>query len=262
MMEQNLVLYAEEHDIASITLNRPERLNILDYRMLTALSSAIRKAKENPFVKAVIITGSGDKSFSAGADIRFFSTASPQEVRELAYLAVSTFGEIESLGKISVAAINGYALGGGLELAEACTFRVAVSHAQLGHPEVRIGAIAGWGGTTRLPRLVGRGYAAELLLTGKMISAEKAMSVGLVNRIAQSSDGLFPETRNLLNEVISQAPLAVQLTGEAIRRGCSLSQDESARLGADFFGILAATEDFREGTQSFVKKVQPLFKGR
>jgi enoyl-CoA hydratase len=179
----------------------------------------------------------------------------------LAELAISVNSQIENLGKISIALINGFALGGGLELAESCMLRVAVSSAKLGHPEVRIGAVAGWGGTTRLPRLIGKGRAAELLLTGKMISAEKALEMGLVNLVV--NDGkLQIEGETLMEEILNSAPLSVKFTWEAIHRGLNLPLEESAKLGADYFGLIASTEDFKEGTEAFLNKKKPSFKGK
>lgn len=247
--------------IAYVTLNRPEVLNTINREMLQRIGHFLDCMKTDDTVRAVIITGAGEKAFSAGADIGFFSTASPLEVRVRAQLAVETYSRIETLGKPVIAAINGYALGGGLELAEACSLRVAVSTAKLGHPEVRIGAVAGWGGTTRLPRLIGRGRAADLLLTGRMITAEEALSMGLLNRVVEPA-ALMKETEALLHEILDQAPLAVKMTWDAMHRGLDLPLDESARLGADYFGLVAATEDFRKGTAAFIKKKKQRFRGR
>jgi enoyl-CoA hydratase len=260
-MKSDQVLYRKKGGIARITLNRPEALNNINRDMLEKIDSVLEKIGADDTVHAVIITGAGDRAFSAGADIGFLSKASALEVRDLARLAVSVYSRIETLGKVVVAAINGYALGGGLELAEACTLRIAVTAAQLGHPEVRIGAVAGWGGITRLPRLIGKGRAAELLLTGKMISAEEALSLGLVNRVTEP-DNLTAEAEGLVHEICSQAPLAVRMTWEAVHRGLDMSIDESARLGADYFGLVATTEDFREGTKAFIEKKPPVFKGK
>ena len=255
------VLLIRKDDIACITLNRPDVLNTINKQMLELLSHLLAALRSDDTVRGVIITGAGEKAFSAGADISFFSTASPHEVRNRALLAVETFSLIENLGKPVIAAINGYALGGGLELAEACMMRVAVNTAKLGHPEVKIGAVAGWGGTTRLPRLIGKGRAAEMLLTGKMISAEDALNIGLVSRVVDPGS-LMQEAESMLKEILDQAPVAVMLTWEAMHRGLNMSLDESARLGADYFGIVAATEDFKEGTKSFIAKKKPVFKGK
>jgi enoyl-CoA hydratase len=225
----------------------------MNKEVLEQVASLLEKASADDAVKAVIITGAGEKAFSAGADIRFLNRASPLEVRELAQMAVSVNHKIETLGKVVVAAMNGYALGGGLELAEACMLRVAVRHARLGHPEVRIGAIAGFGGTTRLPRLVGKGRAAELLLTGRLVTAEEALRIGLINKVVEP-ENLISETESLVIEILSQSPAAVRMTWEALHRGMNLTLEESALLGADYFGLVAVTEDFRAGTKSFLEK--------
>lgn len=259
--KQSSVLLKKNSGIAYLTLNRPDVLNTINKEMLERLRHLLDSLKADDAVRGVIITGVGDKAFSAGADIGFFSTASPSEVRARAQFAIETYARIENLGKPVVAAINGYALGGGLELAEACTLRIAVKTAKLGHPEVRIGAVAGWGGTTRLPRLIGKGRAAELLLTGRMISAEEALSFGLVNRIVDPED-LMKEAEALLAEILCQAPLAVKMTWEAMQRGLEMPLNESTRLGADYFGLIAATLDFKEGTKAFVAKHSPVFKGK
>lgn len=261
-MEENSTVLCEIRDrIAWITLNRPGRLNALDGTVLKRLAEILDRVGYDKDVQAAVLTGAGEKAFSAGADIRFLSTASPLAVRGLARQAVEVNRLIEDLGKVTVAAINGFALGGGLELAEACTLRVAASTARMGHPEVRIGAVAGWGGTTRLPRLVGPGRAAEILLTGRLVSAEEAERIGLVNRVTKP-DELLAAAGGLVQEIIANAPVAVSLTGEAMRRGLDLSVGESLLLGADLFGIAASTDDFREGTRAFLEKRQPDFRGQ
>jgi enoyl-CoA hydratase len=260
-LNKDVVRYQEKKGIGWITLNRPEALNALNKDVLQQLASILNKVRTDDVVRAVIITGAGEKAFSAGADIKFLNQATPLEVRELARLAVTINNKIETLGKVVVAAINGYALGGGLELAEACMLRVAGRHARLGHPEVRIGAIAGFGGTTRLPRLVGKGRAAEFLLTGNLMSAEEAQHTGLVNRVVET-EKLLQETETLVLEILSQAPVSVRMTWEAIHRGLNLTLEESTLLGADYFGLVASTEDFREGTKSFLEKTTPSFGGK
>lgn len=251
MTNDDSVLYSEEGGIAWLTLNRAEALNAIDPDMLSALLSALDRTEADPEVTAVILTGAGDRAFSAGADIRFLSAADPPAVRELARTAVKVAHRIETLSKVVVAAINGYALGGGLEIAEACTLRVAARGVRLGHPEVRIGAVAGWGGTTRLPRLVGRGRAAQMLLTGETVDAEEAERIGLVNRVVGPEE-LRPEAERLVRSVLAHPAAAVRLTREAMHRGMSMTLEESALLGADFFGLVAATEDFRKGTRAFL----------
>ncbi|KEQ22431.1 enoyl-CoA hydratase/isomerase family protein [Paenibacillus tyrfis] len=261
MSHKDVVLYSIKNRIATIVLNRPESLNALNREVLEKLSAALEKAKKDQEVKAVIITGAGEKVFSAGADIKFLNSATPLEVRDLAKLAVEVTSKIESLGKVVVAALNGSALGGGLEIAESCMLRIAANHARLGHPEVRIGAVAGFGGTTRLPRLIGKGRAAELLLTGNSISAEEAYAFGLINRVVEP-ENLLLEAENLLQEILAQSPIAVTLTWEALHRGLNVTLEESAHLGADFFGLIASTEDFRTGTKAFIEKTKPEYKGK
>jgi enoyl-CoA hydratase len=261
MLEKEPVRYNEKDGIARISFDRPEALNAMNKELLQKLASVLDKAKVDDAIKAIIITGTGEKAFSAGADIKFLNQASPLEVRELAQMAVSINHKIETLGKVVIAAMNGFALGGGLELAEACMLRVVVRNAMLGHPEVRIGAIAGFGGTTRLPRLIGKGRAAELLLTGSLVTAEEALKIGLVNRVVEP-ENLISETENLVLAIISQSPIAVRMTWEAIHRGMNLTLEESTLLGADYFGLVAATEDFRVGTKSFLEKTSPSFRGK
>jgi len=229
--------------------------------MLDRLADTLDEVHSDDAVKALVITGAGSTAFSAGADIRYLEQASQFEVHTLARKAVAINHRIETLGKVVIAAINGYALGGGLELAEACTLRLAVPHALLGHPEVRIGAVAGFGGTTRLPRLIGKGRAAEILLTGRMMTAHEALGYGLINRVVEPA-ALLAEADGLAREILAQSPLAVKMTWEAIHRGMSATLEESAELGADYFGLVAGTEDFRTGTRSFLQKTRPAFTGR
>ena len=263
MTEQNepILLSKRNDNCVYLTLNRPAVLNAINRPLLLELKRELEKIKVNPDIQAVIISGSGEKAFSAGADIEYLSQASPLQVRELAQLAVSVTHLLENLNKISIALINGFALGGGLEIAEACMLRIAVSSAKLGHPEVRIGAVAGWGGTTRLPRLIGKSKATEMLLTGKLLNADEAMRFGLVNKIVEPQN-LLAEGKKLLHEILLNAPVAVNLTWEAIHRGLDLPIDESTKLGADYFGLVATTDDFRIGTEAFLKKQKPIYSGK
>lgn len=255
------VLYEERDGVAWLTLNRPGAMNALNRELLASLSLCADEIRGNDVIRAVVITGAGDRAFSAGADISFLNAASPKEIQELALFAVTVFRKLETCGKAVIAAINGYALGGGLELAESCHVRIASDRAMLGHPEVRIGAVAGWGGTSRLPRLVGRGRATEMLLTGRMINAREALDMGLVNRVTPAG-GLLEEARTLAEEISKLSPSAVRLALEAIDRGLEMPLDESLRTGADYFGLAAETEDFREGTKAFLEKRPPRFSGR
>jgi enoyl-CoA hydratase len=261
MTENDVVLYQLSEGIGLITLNRPQALNALNREMLERLLAVLDEAAEDSSVEALVLTGAGQRAFSAGADIRLMSQASALEVRRLAQLGVRVTRNIEVFEKPVIAAINGAALGGGLEIGESCHLRIASRTAVLGHPEVRIGAIAGWGGTTRLARLIGRGRAAELLLTGATVTADEARELGLVNRVVDA-DALLPEAEKLVREITVNAPLAVALTWEALHRGGNLTLEESAQLGADLFGLVASTEDFREGTTAFVEKRPPTYRGR
>jgi enoyl-CoA hydratase len=253
MSRSDLILTERKDNIAYLVLNRPSVLNAINPELLVRLKDELERIKKDPEIRAVILTGAGDRAFSAGADIEYLNRATPIEIRDLAKLAIAVTNLIENLNKVSLALINGYALGGGLEIAEACMLRVASENAKLGHPEVVIGAISGWGGTTRLPRLVGKGRAAELLLTGRMITATEAFEIGLVNRVTRPEE-LKRAGEDLLREILQHPQTAISLTWEAIHRGLDLSVDESARLGADLFGIVASTDEFRKGTEAFLKK--------
>ncbi len=259
-MNKSLIV-TQKNKIIYLTLNRPSVLNALNETLLLEIKNKLQLIKDDQSIHGVIFTGAGEKAFSAGADIRYLSQATPLEVRKLAQLAISVNHLIENLGKITIALINGFALGGGLELAESCMFRIAVPGIQLGHPEVRIGAVAGWGGTTRLPRLIGKGRATELLLTGDLISSEDAEKIGLVHKVVPS-ENLINEGEALLNRIMQNSPIAVNLTWQAIHRGLNVSVDESTQIGADFFGLVASSDDFREGTNAFLKKKAPDYKGR
>jgi len=259
--KKNLLISEQKEKVAFLTLNRPEVHNALNKSLLIELKEELNRIKTNPDIEAVLITGAGDKAFSAGADIKYLNQSTPIEIRELALLAISVNHLIENLNKISIALINGFALGGGLELAESCMFRIAVNSAKLGHPEVRIGAVAGWGGTTRLPRLIGKSIAVEMLLTGKMIDAEEAFQYGLIHRVTEP-EKLHDEGEEFLQKILQYSPIAVNLTWEAIHRGLDLPIDESAKLGADYFGLVASTKDFGEGTNAFLKKQKANFTGK
>ena len=255
------VAYRVEGTVARITLDRTEALNAITADMLRDLASCLDRAADDEAVHAVILTGSGDRAFSAGADIPSLLAIGPLEARALAHRAVAVTRRIGTMGKVVVAALNGDAMGAGLELAEACQMRLAVEHARLGHPEVRLGAIAGFGGTTRLPRLIGECRAAELLLTGRLIDADEALRIGLVNRVV-APDLLLPEAERLVRDILAQAPPAVRLTWDALHRGLDLPLDDSALLGADHFGLSAATADYREGLLAFTEQRPPSWTGR
>lgn len=249
----NVLLETNARGIALVTLNRPAKHNAMDPDLLDRLAEILRGLRDDDAVRAVILTGAGDTVFSAGADIHYLHHASPLDVRGLAQRAVDVTAMIESFGKPVVAALNGHAYGGGLEIAEACMFRVLVHDARVGHPEVRIGAVAGFGGTTRLARLIGKGRATEMLLTGRAIDAEEALRVGLVHRVVPRA-GLMDAVMALIDEVLAQYPEAVRLSWEALHRGLDLSLDASAALGADYFALAATTGEFRVGTRRFLDR--------
>lgn len=260
MNTNSVVLHENRNGIAFLTLNRPEALNALSFEVLTRLSDLFEEIRQDDSVRAVILTGAGNKAFSAGADIKYLSQSRPMAVREFSQLAVTLTNQIENLGKVVVAALNGYTFGGGLEVAEACMIRVAARSSYLGHPEVSIGAVAGFGGTTRLARLVGRGRAAEMLLRGRNVPADEALQIGLVQFVVDDEQ-LMGETEAIVRDILAKSPSAVRLTWEALHRGLNMTLEESASLGADFFGLVASTEDFRIGTRAFVDKTKPSYVG-
>ena len=260
-MVYETILASKEGMLGIITLNRPQAMNALNMAILERLLVLLEQVRTTESIKGVIITGSGTAAFSAGADVRFLNRATPLEVREFARLAVVVNNKIETLGKIVVAAINGYAIGGGQELAESCMLRIAALSARMGHPEVSIGAIGGFGGTTRLPRLIGKGRAAELLLRGRLVTAEEALQIGLVQSVV-APENLLAEAKSLLRDILAHPPIAVKLTWDAIHRGLDLTLEESTLLGADLFGLVASTDDFRIGTKAFLEKTKPAFTGK
>lgn len=260
-MSESHILYGIRKNIAYIFFNRIEAMNAITPAMLEALDKALDKALVDELARAVIITGKGGKAFSAGADIRKLNSSMPVEVRETAKLAIRINKKIEDFEKPVIAAINGIAMGGGLEIAEACLIRIAVKGARMGHPEVKIGTIAGWGGTTRLPRLIGRARAEEMLLTGRAISSEEALEFGLVHKVVDPS-ALMDEAVAITWEILEAGPLAVKMTLEAIRKGLNSSIEGSLAFGAEFMARSSNTDDFKEGTSAFLEKRKPEFKGK
>ena len=260
MSYQNLLV--EIHDrVGRITVNRPDKLNALNRATLEELDRAFRAMAEDPAVGAVILTGSGAKAFIAGADIGELARQSPVEGREYALFGQGVLDRIETLGKPVLAAVNGYALGGGCEIALACTLRIASSTAKFGQPEVNLGIIPGYGGTQRLARLVGRGRAQELILTGDMIDTAEAHRIGLVNQVA-SPEELIPRTEAMARTILSRGPLAVRYALDAIHRGLSMSPREGLAYEATLFSVLCASEDMKEGTKAFLEKRKANFQGR
>lgn len=257
----SVVLTDRTGPVLTVTINRPEKLNALNAEVFDELERAFGNAKADPEVGAVLVTGAGEKAFVAGADIAAFAELTPLAARELARRGQAVFDLLETMGKPSVAAVNGWALGGGCELAMACTLRVAARHARFGQPEVNLGLIPGYAGTQRLPRLVGKGRALEILLTGDPIGAEEAHRIGLVNRVVEPAE-LVSSCFDLLRKVLSRAPAAVRATLEAVNEGLEMPFDQAEAFEATLFGLCTATEDMREGVSAFLEKRPPRFTGR
>jgi enoyl-CoA hydratase len=247
--------------VATVTINRPKVLNALSIQTVDELRRAMLSLKYDDAVRVVILTGAGEKSFVAGADINELAAQTPVSGRELARRGQHVFDVIENLGKPVIAAINGYALGGGCELALACTIRIAVDTARIGQPEINLGIIPGYGGSQRLPRLIGRGPALELLLTGDQISAADAYRLGLVNRVVTAAN-LMGEARKLAQTLASKAPVAVRYILDAVNRGLEMPLAEGQNYEATLFGLVAATDDMREGTKAFLEKRKAEFRGK
>src|SRR4051812_30692125 len=255
------VQYEKKGAIAYVTVNRPKVLNALNTPTWTDLRAAFEDAKADASVRGVILTGAGDKAFIAGADISELAHVDAYDAEESSRFGQGVLDLIENLGKPVIAAINGFALGGGCETAMACTIRVAAEHAKFGQPEVKLGVLPGGGGTQRLPRLVGKGRALQLILTGEIISAQEAYRIGLVNEVVPAAD-LITRAEAILKQIFSNAPLAVKFSLEAVNKGLETSQSEGLALEASFFGLCAGTEDKREGTQAFLQKRAAQFQGR
>jgi len=260
MSEFETLLLEETEGIVTVTLNRPKVLNALSRQALGELAVAFGRLGGDPAVGGIILTGAGPKAFVAGADIGEIQGLDAQAGREYARAGQSVLNLVERLGKPVVAAINGFALGGGCELAMACTVRFAAETARLGQPEVKLGLIPGFGGTQRLARLVGPGRALDLLLSGRMMGAAEALAAGLVDRVV-APDQLLAEARQWLREVSQNSPLGVRLCLEAVRRGVHLPLDDALALEADLFGVATASADAREGTAAFLEKRPARFTG-
>ncbi len=259
MEYENLILDLRGH-VLWITVNRPKKLNALNVVTVGEIDRAIGEAAENSEVWAVCLTGAGDRSFVAGADIEELNTLGPVEAKEFAERGQAVFTGIERMKKPVVAAVNGFALGGGCELAMACHFRIATTAAVFGQPEVKLGLIPGYGGTQRLPRLVGRGRAMELLLSGRNVSAEEAEHIGLVNRVCEP-DELEGVVGEFLKPILRNGPLAVAHCIEAVNRGLGLPLDEGCAVEATLFGVGASSPEMTEGTAAFLEKRRADFRG-
>jgi enoyl-CoA hydratase len=255
------LLYEKRHGIGFITFNRPKVLNALNRKTMEELRDILSDAREGDEVRVLILTGAGEKSFVAGADISELAVQTPVSGKETAAFGQGVLHLLETIGKPSIAAINGFALGGGCEVALACSMRLASKTAKLGQPEVKLGIMTGYGGSQRLARLCGKGIAHELCLTGEMISAEEALRIGLVNHVYEPAE-LLPAAEALAKKIIANAPLSVKFTMEAIERGTEMPLAEGQYLETTLFGLLAATEDMREGTRAFLEKRAAQFRGK
>jgi len=260
MAYENL-LYEKRDRIGFITFNRPKVLNALNRKTMEELREILIAVREDDDVRVLILTGAGEKSFVAGADIGELAVQTPVSGKETAAFGQGVLSLLETLGKPSIAAVNGFALGGGCEVALACSMRLASKAAKLGQPEVKLGIIPGYGGSQRLARLCGKGFAYELCLTGEMISAEEALRIGLVNHVYEPAD-LLPAAETLAKKIIANAPLSVKFTMEAIERGTEMPLAEGQYVESALFGLSAATEDMREGTRAFLEKRPAQFRGK
>jgi enoyl-CoA hydratase len=252
-MSYENVLTENRDGVLWLTVNRPDKLNSLNRQTLTEIADVIDAAGSDDAVLAVVITGSGEKAFVAGADIVELNTLGPIEAKEFSLRGQAIFNQIEKLTKPVIAAVNGFALGGGCELAMACHVRVASSNAVFGQPEVKLGLIPGYAGTQRLPRLVGRGRALEILVTGRNVSAEEAEDIGLVNSVCDAAE-LTETVEALLRKILSNGPLAVGHCIEAVNHGLDLPFDDGCLLEATLFGVGAASDEMKEGTSAFLEK--------
>jgi enoyl-CoA hydratase len=260
MSYENL-LYEKKDGIAFITFNRPKVLNALNRKTIDELESILRDAREDSAVRVLIFTGAGEKAFVAGADINELAQQTPVNGKEFSLFGQGVFHLLETMGKPSICAINGFALGGGCEFALACSIRLASKTARLGQPEVKLGILPGYGGSQRLARLCGKGVAHELCLTGEMITADEAQRIGLVNHVYEPAE-LLPAAEAMAKKIVEKAPLAVKYCMEAIERGMEMPQEEGLFLEATLFGVSCATEDMREGTKAFLEKRPANFQGK
>jgi enoyl-CoA hydratase len=260
MAYENL-LYEKRDGIAFITFNRPKVLNALNRKTVEELRDALVDARDDASVRVLILTGAGEKSFVAGADISELAQRTAVDGKDFALFGQSVVHLLETMDKPSICAINGFALGGGCEVAMCCSIRLASKNAKIGQPEVKLGIIPGYGGTQRLARLCGKGVAHELCLSGEMIGAEEAQRIGLLNHVYEPAE-LLPAAEALAKKIIANAPLAVNYAMEAIERGLEMPQEEGLFLEASLFALACATEDMREGTKAFLEKRAAQFQGK
>jgi len=260
-MNFKTILYEISEQIAIITINRPDKLNALNHLTLQEVDRAFESISENDEVKGVLLSGAGGKAFVAGADISEIQKLSLEEGKSFARYGQAIFNRIENFSKPVVALIDGYALGGGCELAMACHLRFATEKSKFGQPEVNLGLIPGYGGTQRLPRLIGKSAALEILLSGGMLSSERALQLGLVNKIIDA-EKLLDEGKALLKSILSKGPLAIKYVLETVNRGLDMPIAKALRLEADYFGMACASDDMKEGTSAFLEKRSANFQGK
>ncbi len=260
-MESRNILYEKRDGIATITINRPKALNALNEETIPEFLSRLEDAEKDRNTRIIVITGAGEKAFCAGLDLKTAMGITVTKAVEMSRLGQKLTLAIEDLGKPVIAAINGYALGGGLELAMACDIRIASENARIGQTEVNVGLIPGWGGTQRLPRLVGKGIAKELIFTGKMIDAKRAEKIGLINLVV-APEKLRSTVEELANEITGKPPIAIKLAKELINNSIETDQRIGLIHEAEAFGILSSTDDYREGVSAFLEKRKPEYKGR
>lgn len=260
-MSYQTLLFDVADGIARVTVNRPDKLNALNDQVMADLGHAADRITTEDAIHGVILTGAGPKAFVAGADIADLAKQGPFDGKARALRGQGVLRRLETCGKPVIAAVNGFALGGGCELAMACHIRIASDNAKFGQPEVKLGIAPGYGGTQRLPRLVGKGRALQLILTGEMIDAAEAYRIGLVNKVVPAAE-LMAESEKLLRGILAMGPLAVRLSLEAVERGLDMSMDEGLLFEANHFGLLAATADMKEGLTAFLEKRTPKFAGR
>jgi enoyl-CoA hydratase len=255
------ILLEKKNSIAYVTINRPKVLNALNMATMEELRTVFHDIKNDDGIRVAILTGTGEKAFVAGADINELAQQDAVHGKKYAHRGQNVLNLIENLGKPVIACINGFALGGGCELALACTMRVASENAKLGQPEVKLGILPGYGGSQRLPRLIGKGLAMQHILAGEMITAQEAYRVGLVNEVTALAD-LIPRAEAIAAKIIANGPLAVQYAMEAVNKGMETTLAEGLFLEATLFGVCCATEDKKEGTTAFLEKRAPVFKGK
>ena len=259
-MQYKNLLFEVEDKIAIVTINRPELMNALNHETVKELKAAALAVREDSSIGGMIVTGTGDKAFAAGADINELAKESVLSGRETSIRGQETLQVFELMGKPVIAAINGYALGGGFELALGCHIRIAAENAKMGLPEVGLGIMPGFGGTQRLPRLIGSSRALELILTGKTISANEALNIGLVSKVVPEGKSL-ESAIEMMKVILSKAPLSIKMCIEAVNRGMNMTLDEGLAIESDRFGLLCGTEDMKEGMNAFLEKREAKFKG-